>query len=157
MKQKSIFLVAVFICTSICSTAQDKPLKMGVIGLSHAHVQWVFNSEKKGAISIVAVVEPNQDLVQQYSKQFGTAKSIFFDTIEEMLAEVKPEAVSAFGTIYQHLEIVEKAAPLGIHVMVEKPLAVSLAHAKKMEALAKKHQIQGVVSSRLKSRQLIHQ
>ncbi|MBT8308053.1 MAG: Gfo/Idh/MocA family oxidoreductase, partial [Maribacter sp.] len=52
-----------------------------------------------------------------------------------------PEAVSAFGTIYEHLEVVEKAAPLGIHVMVEKPMAVNLEHAKKMEALAKKYNI----------------
>src|SRR5690606_20131872 len=37
--------------------------------------------------------------------------------------------------------IVETCAPKGIHIMVEKPLAVSLEHAKKMEALAKKHQI----------------
>ena len=51
------------------------------------------------------------------------------------------DAVTAFGTIYDHLEIVETFAPLGIHVMVEKPLAVSLEHAKKMEALARKHKI----------------
>jgi predicted dehydrogenase len=36
---------------------------------------------------------------------------------------------------------VEACAPKGIHVMVEKPLAVSLEHAQKMEALAKKYQI----------------
>lgn len=141
MKLKTAVLVLLSVFMFALSRAQDKPLEMGVIGLSHAHVQWVFNSEKQGAITIVGIVEPNQDLVLRYAKQFGTAKSIFYDTIEDMLAVVKPEAVSAFGTIYQHLEIVEKVAPLGIHVMVEKPLAVSLDHAKKMEALAKKYKI----------------
>jgi predicted dehydrogenase len=58
-----------------------------------------------------------------------------------MLDATKPEAVTAFGSIFQHLEVVEACAPKGIHVMVEKPLAVSLSHAKKMEALAKKHNI----------------
>jgi len=58
-----------------------------------------------------------------------------------MLKNVKPEAVTAFGTIYEHLEVVEKFAPLGIHVMVEKPLAVSLDHAKKMQTLANKYNI----------------
>ena len=62
--------------------------------------------------------------------------------MDELIQNTKPEAVLAFGTIYDHLEIVEKFAPLGIHVMVEKPLAVSLDHAKKMETLAKKHGIQ---------------
>ena len=59
-----------------------------------------------------------------------------------MLTQSKPEAVTAFGTIYEHLEVVQKCAPLGVHVMVEKPLAVSLAHAKEMEKLARKHDIQ---------------
>jgi predicted dehydrogenase len=49
--------------------------------------------------------------------------------------------VAAFGTIYQHLEVVQTCAPLGIHVMVEKPLAVSLDHAKKMKLLADKYKI----------------
>jgi predicted dehydrogenase len=53
----------------------------------------------------------------------------------------KPEAVAAFNSIFEHLDVVEQCAPKGIHVMVEKPLAVSFAHALKMEALAKKHNI----------------
>lgn len=142
MKSNILYLLVLTMFISLKSNAQKEPLRLGVIGLSHAHVSWVFNSEQKGVLQIVGIVEPNQDLVQRYAKQFGTDQSLFYDTIDEMLTEVKPEAVSAFGTIYQHLEVVEKAAPLGIHVMVEKPLAVSLAHAKKMEALAKEHQIQ---------------
>ena len=51
---------------------------------------------------------------------------LVYNSIEEMLNKVKPEAVTAFETIYEHLEVVEAAAPLGIHVMVEKPLAVSI-------------------------------
>jgi hypothetical protein len=67
---------------------------------------------------------------------------IVFDTIEEMVEAKQPEAVTAFNTIYGHLEVVEYCAPLGIHVMVEKPLAVNLDHAEKMIDLAKKHNIQ---------------
>jgi predicted dehydrogenase len=62
--------------------------------------------------------------------------SIVYNTLEEMINTTNPEAVTAFGTIYDHLKIVEICAPLGIHVMVEKPLAVSLEHAQKMEKLA---------------------
>ena len=66
---------------------------------------------------------------------------MIFESLEEMLKKTKPEAVTGFGTTFAHLEIVQKCAPLGIHVMVEKPLAVSLAHAKEMANLAQKHQI----------------
>ncbi|SKB63838.1 Gfo/Idh/MocA family protein [Daejeonella lutea] len=58
-----------------------------------------------------------------------------------MISRTKPEMVAAFGSIYQHLEVVEACAPAGIHVMVEKPLAVSVDHAQKMKALADKHKI----------------
>lgn len=66
---------------------------------------------------------------------------IVYNSMEEIFEKTKPEAVTAFGTIYEHLEVVEAAAPRGVHVMVEKPLAVSMAHAKKMQALAQKHNI----------------
>ena len=56
-----------------------------------------------------------------------------------MLEKTKPEAVTGFGTTFAHLEIVQLCAPRGIHVMVEKPLAVSLAHAKEMANLAQKY------------------
>jgi predicted dehydrogenase len=58
-----------------------------------------------------------------------------------MLDKVKPEAVVAFGSIYDHLAVVEACAPRGIHVMVEKPLAVNMKHAKRMAELAEKHHI----------------
>jgi predicted dehydrogenase len=58
-----------------------------------------------------------------------------------MLDAVKPEAVVAFGSVYQHLAAVEACAPRGIHVMVEKPLSASIEHAKRMETLAKKNNI----------------
>lgn len=59
-----------------------------------------------------------------------------------MLTKVRPDALTAFGSIYQHLEVVETFAPLGIHLMVEKPLPVSSKHAKKMAALARKYGVE---------------
>lgn len=124
------------------TNAQDKPLRIGVVGLTHTHVHWILGRENRGDITIVGIVEPNRALAERYSKQHGYSMNIVFNTMEEMIAATKPEAVTAFGTIYEHLKVVEIAAPKGIHVMVEKPLAVSVQHARKMEALAKKHNIQ---------------
>jgi predicted dehydrogenase len=54
-----------------------------------------------------------------------------YPAMDAMIKATSPHAVTAFGTIYEHLEVVETCAPKGIHVMVEKPLAVNLEHAKK--------------------------
>ncbi|MFX0558539.1 Gfo/Idh/MocA family protein [Maribacter sp. CXY002] len=121
--------------------AQKEPLKIGIVGLTHSHVHWILGSEDREDIQIVGIVEPNRELAERYSKQHGYSMGIVFNTIEEMISRTQPEAVTAFGTIYDHLKVVEICAPMGIHVMVEKPLAVSLEHAKKMEVLAKNHNI----------------
>jgi len=72
---------------------------------------------------------------------YDLSMDLVYDTMDEMIKSTKPEAITAFGTIYDHLKVVETCAPKGIHVMVEKPLAVSLEDAKKMKSLAKKHDI----------------
>ena len=135
------FFICIFNLLSLSAMAQNQSLKIGVIGLTHTHVHWIFDSEKNNDFTIVGIVETNKELALRYSKQHGFPMSMVYNTMEEMIDATQPTAVTAFGTIYEHLEVVEKAAPKGIHVMVEKPLAVSLEHAKKMEALAKKHNI----------------
>jgi predicted dehydrogenase len=119
-----------------------EPLRVGVVGLVHTHVHWILGRGKADDIEIVGIVEPNKDLAEQYSELHGYPMSIVFNTIEEMVSATKPEAVTAFNTIYDHFSVVEYCAPRGIHVMVEKPLAVSYAHAKKMVDLSIKYNIQ---------------
>ena len=134
------FFILMCLMTTI-SMAQNEPLKVGVIGLTHTHVHWILGRPKDDKIEIVGIVERNKELAARYTRQHGLSMDLIYDSMDELIQRTKPEAVLAFGTIYDHLEIVEKFAPLGIHVMVEKPLAVSLDHAEKMEALAKKHAI----------------
>ena len=122
-------------------TAQQPPLPIAVVGLTHSHVHGLFSSLDRGDVTIVGIVEDNDTLVRRYAEQYGFSLDIVYPTLPELLAAQQPEAVTAFGSIYEHLEIVETCAPRGIHVMVEKPLAVSLEHARRMEALAKENGI----------------
>ncbi|SFE44756.1 Gfo/Idh/MocA family protein [Sunxiuqinia elliptica] len=121
--------------------AQDEPLKVGVIGLTHSHVHWIFGSEKQGDIQIIGIVEPNRELAQRYAEQHGYSMDLVYSSMDELLANTQPEAVTAFGSVYDHLKVVETFAPKGIHVMVEKPLAANLKQAQQMADLARKHQI----------------
>lgn len=138
------FIIPVIILMNLLtttSTAQGESLRVGVIGLTHTHVHWILGRPKDDKIEIVGIVESNKELATRYSQQYSLSMDLIYASMDELIKSANPEAVLGFGTIYDHLEIVEKFAPLGIHVMVEKPLAVSLDHAKKMEALAKKHGI----------------
>jgi predicted dehydrogenase len=119
----------------------DKPLRVGIVGLIHAHVHWILGYEGND-IEIVGIAEPNRDLAERLCKQYNIPLDLVFDSVEEMLAASKPEVVSGFNTTFDHLKLVQACAPKGIHVMVEKPLAVNNDHAQQMIALAEKHDIQ---------------
>jgi predicted dehydrogenase len=118
-----------------------QPLRIGVVGLTHTHVHWILGRAPKNDFVIVGIVEPNRDLAQRYAQQHGYSMDIVFATLAEMVEKTKPEAVTAFNPINEHLTTVEYCAPRGIHVMVEKPLAATLEQAQKMLNLAKKHSI----------------
>ena len=123
-----------------------KPLRVGVVGLVHTHVHGILNKafrqKEQTDIEIVGIAEPNRELAERYAKQYGFPMSLVYPSIAAMLDKAKPEAVTDFGRIVDHLQTVKICAPLGIHVMVEKPLSISFEQAKQMEALAKKHRIQ---------------
>ena len=143
---KKLFLALFLFSTALQIQAQNdttskKPMRVAVVGLVHAHVHWILGREKRGDIEIVGIAEPNRELAEAYSKQHGYSMNIVYSSMEEMIEKTKPEAVFAFNSIFDHLKVVEYCAPRGIHVMVEKPLAVSVAHSKKMLALAKKNNI----------------
>ena len=127
------------------ATAQPvvvKPLRVGVVGLVHSHVHQILRLKNQGDFEIVGIAEPNRELAERFAKQYGFSMTLVHASTEAMLDQTKPEAVTDFGRIIGHLKTVQACAPRGIHVMVEKPLAVSFDHARQMESLAKKHNIQ---------------
>jgi predicted dehydrogenase len=136
-----VFMILVTGVFVFSNSSISQPIKIGVAGLTHTHVHWILGREDLGDIRIVGIAEPNKDLAERYTEQHGLSMDLVYASLEEMIEKTKPDAVTAFGTIYDHLEVVKICAPRGIHVMVEKPLAVSLEHAKEMKALAEKHNI----------------
>ena len=138
---KKALLLLTLLCCLHPAMGQEKVLRIGVAGLNHGHVGWVFEANKRSDIEIIGIAEPNRALAESFVVAHGLSMDLIYESLDEMLEKTKPEAVTGFGTTFAHLEIVQSCAPRGVHVMVEKPLAVSLAHAKEMANLAQKHQI----------------
>lgn len=139
---KTFSLLLALSCTILSQAiAQKSPVRLGIARLTHSHVYQLFSRVDNGEIQLVGIAEPDTALARQFSENCGFPMSIVYPTVEEMIARTQPEAVAAFGSIYEHLAVVEKCAPKGVHVMVEKPLAVNMDHAKKMQKLAEKHKI----------------
>ncbi len=140
----SLLILLVLTCGGRPAQAQASsaaPLRVGVAGLTHTHVHGLLGRAQRGDIVIVGIAEPNRALAERFTKEHGLPMSLVYSSLAEMLAKAKPQAVTAFGSIYEHLAVVQACAPKGIHVMVEKPLAVSLDHARQMAALARQYHI----------------
>lgn len=144
MNRLVIGLVALCGLGCVCSAgvaAEPAVLKVAVAGLTHDHVHGVLRRHSQGRIQIVGIAESNRALAQRHAKNYGFSMDLVYGSIQELLEKTSPEVVSDYGSIYQHLETVEACAPKGIHVMVEKPLAMNLQHARKMQALVQQHGI----------------
>lgn len=117
-----------------------KPFRLAIAGLTHAHVNILPRSTFKG-MQLVGIQERKEDFLRGYGAIHGHDPALLFTDLETMLDTVKPEAVAAFGSIREHLGVVEACAPRGIHVMVEKPMAVDVDEAERMAELAATHGI----------------
>jgi predicted dehydrogenase len=117
------------------------PFRIGIARLTHGHVNWLLRQADREDIQIVGVYEPDADVAQRYVARYGFLADLIVSDLDVMLDRAQPEAVTAFGSIFEHLEVVAACAPRGIHVMVEKPLAISYDHARQMADLAQQHGI----------------
>lgn len=117
------------------------PLRLGIAGLTHDHIFWLLRNLSRPDVEMIGIYEPDTALSERYAHRFGFSRDITFTDLGAMLDTIKPEAVAAFGSIYDHLSVVEACAPRGVHVMVEKPLAVSMEQATRMKTLAERHSI----------------
>ena len=122
------------------STTSRRPLRLGLAGVSHDHVS-IIDQISPEDFYLVGVWERDTDLLAGFGVTRNISADRLYADIGDMLRDARPDCVAAFGSIYDHLAVVEACAPLGVHVMVEKPLAVSLDHAGRIAELAREHGI----------------
>ncbi len=148
-------LLAALLSFAACIPAlAQTPMKVAVVGLTHGHIDGFLN---KSALSpaggllhrpdaeLVGIVEPNQRLFDQYAAKYHLPATMHFNTIAEMAAKTHPQSVLVFTAPSEHRRIVEESAALGIHVLMEKPLAFSYADALAMQRAATRGHIHVLV------------
>ena len=145
MKKKYYFTLLLAILASATSLGQQV-LKVSVAGLNHDHVYGLMEQYKRGKVIILGIAEPDTALAGKWKRRYALADNLFYPSVAVMLEHIKPDAVLAYDPIVEHLSVVEACAPKGVSVMVEKPLAVSVAQADRMEALVKQYHIQLLVN-----------
>ena len=109
---------------------------MGVFGRNHARVY--HELEQQGfPVRLVGVVDPDLDRADAVAREFSCRA---FGSVEQMLTthgEVRAASVAA-PTIH-HFEVARTLMESGVDVLIEKPLAASLAEADELVELAATH------------------
>lgn len=83
---------------------------------------------------IVAVCDESPARMDEAVRNFSIQPDRVYSAIETCLVETKPDLVILCPAAARHAEYVEKVAPFGTAVLVEKPFAASLAEADRMIA-----------------------
>ena len=125
------------------AAATTGPVRVAIAGLVHGHVTGFVRrlQSREADMELVGVYEPDAALRKAFLERYDIAGDRMFASMEELLQRAKPEAIAAFSSTRDHRPIVEAAAARGVHVMVEKPLAVSVKDARAIEAAAAKGRI----------------
>jgi len=143
----ALFAVAILSHAQSAAVENRAPLRVAIVGLVHGHVHgFLQQSLHSSEIQIVGIAEQDQKLVLQYAARYGFEKTLLFPDLEEMLQKTHPQAVLVYTNTYDHRHVVEICARRGVHVMMEKPLAVSLEDALAIEKAAQAGKIQVLVN-----------
>ena len=87
--------------------------------------------------------KPTRTLIARYSQRFNLASNLFYPSLEALFAQTHVQAVATFTSTFDHERVVETCAAHGVDVMMEKPLAMNLEHARAMAAAAKQERHPG--------------
>jgi len=108
--------------------------KIGVLGLIHDHVwQHIAEMAQRHDVTI-SVADPNQPLRDKARDEFGLDR--LYDDYARLMEKEKPDAVLIFVDNAGTAPVVELAASHRLPMMVEKPMADSLANAERMRVAA---------------------
>jgi predicted dehydrogenase len=106
-------------------------------GLVHGHAAG-FLSRYGGRpdVRLVGIAEPDGEVAARYTRQFRLDPSLIHNSLEALLDRARPEAVVVFTNTFDHRGTVEACARRRVPVMMEKPLAVGVEHARAIERAA---------------------
>lgn len=111
-------------------------LKVGLVGLGGMGTVHFSNYKHIDGVGVVAVVDPN--LSEEKAKEFNVKN---YASITEMVEKESLDIVDVCTPTFLHKPSVMEALECKVHVICEKPLALSKKDAKEMLELAKKQNV----------------
>lgn len=112
----------------------ERPLRLGVIGLGRAFMLMLPTLANHSRVQLVAAADPRAEARQRFAADFAGHG---YERVEDLCADPNVEAVYIASPHQFHIDHVTCAAGYGRHILVEKPLALSIADCQVMTAAAR--------------------
>ncbi len=121
-------------------SSKDGALRVGVVGCgsfgrNHARVYRDLHNDSSQNVEFVGIADSDQGRARTIAQEFRTQA---FSSPEDLIA-AGVQAVSVAVPTIHHLEVARKFLENSVDVLIEKPLATTIAEADELIALAKTH------------------
>lgn len=111
-------------------------LKAVVVGCGGMSNAWIQALKKEPRTEIVGLVDIRKEAAEAQAKKYELSAVVTGDGLKKVLRKTKPQIVIDLTIPAAHKDVTIAGLKAGCHVLGEKPLADSMANAKKMLAAA---------------------
>ena len=132
-------------------TQRDRPVRYAVVGLgwiAQSAVLPAFEHARKNS-RLAAFVSGSPRKLEQLGRRYGVDQRFSYEQYDECLRSGEVDAVYIALPNHMHHEYAVRAAEAGVHVLCEKPLAVSEAGCGEMIRAARENSVLLMTAYRL--------
>ena len=132
-------------------TSDSKPVRYAVIGLGHisqAAVLPAFKHAKRNSV-LAALVSGDEKKLKQLGRRYGVKRLCGYDGVNELFASGEIDAVYIALPNDMHKDYTIRAASAGVHVLCEKPMAVTSSECEEMIRATREANVKLMIAYRL--------
>ncbi len=130
---------------------KQQPIRFAVVGLGHiaqSAVLPAFANAKKDC-QLTALVSDDADTARKVAKMYEVEHVVDYDDYDSLLASGEVDAVYIALPNSLHCDYTVRAAKAGVHVLCEKPMAVTEAECRQMITACKRAKVKLMIAYRL--------
>ena len=123
----------------MADTSANRKVRWGILGNARINRRFVPGVQDSGNSELVAIASRDEAKAQEGAKQWGASKA--YSSYEALLADPEIDAVYIPLPNHLHAEWAIKAAQASKHVLVEKPIALTVEDVRLIEDAAKANNV----------------
>lgn len=128
----------------------DRKVRYAVVGAGWiAQAEFMPSVEHTGNSELTALVTGSQEKAEKLGERYGIAHTYSYEEYDEMLASGEVDAVYLALPNFAHVDFAVRTLDAGVHLLLEKPMAVSVAQCERIRAAAERSGARLMIAYRL--------